>query len=182
MIFLETSRFIIRDNKECDLQDLFELTVNPVNMKYMKSTKIESFSEAQHNLENSIKESISSERVKYYFAIIRKEDEKYIGAIGYEVEQKGPMGTLVELGYFIKHEFWNMGIVTETAKRVIEYAFLENNVHKVFAGCLKENKGSENVMIKLGMKKEAELKKHQFHEGEWKDRLIYGLLKEDWNK
>jgi ribosomal-protein-alanine N-acetyltransferase len=46
---------------------------------------------------------------------------------------------------------------------------------------LKENNNSEKVMIKLGMKKEGELRKHQYHEGKWKDRLLYGLIKEEYD-
>ncbi len=182
MIKLETERLIIRDNIESDLQELYKLTSSSLEMKYMRSTKIETLEEAVENLRESIEESKKEKRTKYYFAIISKENGDYIGAIGYAVEETSPNGKLVDLGYFIKHEYWNKGIVTEAGKRLIEYAFMEDNVSKIEAGCLMINEKSENVMIKLGMKKEGELRKHQYHENEWKDRLLYGILYEEWEK
>jgi [ribosomal protein S5]-alanine N-acetyltransferase len=86
------------------------------------------------------------------------------------------------LGYFIKKEYWNKGYVIEAGKEVFRFAFEENDVHKIETGCLKENIGSERVMQKLGMRKEAELIEQSFHEGLWKDRLIYGITKQDWLK
>ena len=62
----------------------------------------------------------------------------------------------------------------------MKYAFEESGVCRIVTGCLKENKGSERVMQKCGMIKEADLKKIQWHEGRMKDRVEYRLLKEEW--
>jgi ribosomal-protein-alanine N-acetyltransferase len=182
MIELTTDRLIIRDNMDSDLQGLYELTSNPFEMRYMRSTKIESYEEAVKNLNESIEESKKQNRTKYYFAIVDKKNNTYIGAIGYVVEATTPRGKLVDLGYFIKREYWNKGIVTEAGRKVVEYAFIRDDVYKIEAGCLKENPASEKVMKKLGMKKEGELRTHQYHENEWKDRILYGLIKEEWEK
>jgi len=179
MVSLESARLVIRDNLECDLQGLFELTIDPENMRFMKSTKIDSIQEAEEHLRVAIEESKNENRMKYYFAIINKDNEEYIGAIGYDVKEKIGKEKLVELGYFIKKEHWGKGYVTEAGKKVMEYAFKKDNVVKMEASCLKENYSSEKVLIKLGMKKEGELKKHQYHEVIWKDRLLYGITKEE---
>ncbi|MDR2906065.1 MAG: GNAT family N-acetyltransferase, partial [Helicobacteraceae bacterium] len=174
MIYLQTDRLIIRDNREDDLQGLYELTIDEENMRFMKSTKINSYEEAIEHLKASIDESKKIDRKKYYFAIINKKTNEYIGAIGYDVLDNRNNERIVELGYFIKKEYWGNGFVVEAGKKVINYAFYEDNVIKIEASCLKENNNSEKVMIKLGMKKEGELRKHQYHEGKWKDRLLYG--------
>jgi len=164
MIYLETERLVIRDNIADDLQGLYELTIDDENMRFMKSTKINSYQEAVEHLDVSINESKKTDRKKYYFAIINRKTNEYIGAIGYDVLDNRNNEKIAELGYFIKKEFWGNGYVVEAGKKVIDYAFNENNVIKIEAGCLKENVNSEKVMIKLGMKKEGELKKHQYHE------------------
>lgn len=180
MIIIETERLLIRDNIKSDLYDLYELTTNNIDMRYMKSTKIDSLREAKENLKKSIKESKKKCRKKYFFAITDKKQKYYIGAIGYTVEViNEKKEKVVELGYFIKNKYWNKGYVTEAGKAVIDFAFNKDNVIKIEASCLKINKASEKVMIKLGMKKEGELRNHQYHEAEWKDRVLYGLLKED---
>jgi [ribosomal protein S5]-alanine N-acetyltransferase len=180
MVMLETQRLIIRDNLDCDLQALYELTVDPENMRYMKSTKIEHYEEAVEHLKLSIQEAKLRNRTKYYFAIVKRETDEYIGAIGYDVKDQRENGKIVEFGYFIKKEYWGNGYVVEAGEKVFDYAFNKDGVSKIEASCLKENINSEKVMIKLRMKKEGELRKHQFHEGMWKDRLLYGILIEEY--
>lgn len=99
MITLETERLIIRDNIPGDLNDLYELTTDEHAMRFMKSTKITTRKEAKKNLNISIRESKRKDRIKYYFAIIDKVTEEYIGAIGYVVETNDDsVGKVVELG------------------------------------------------------------------------------------
>ena len=40
-----------------------------------------------------------------------------------------PIGKIVHAGYFIYHKFWSKGYVTEAFKKVLEYAFTENDVY-----------------------------------------------------
>ena len=68
----------------------------------------------------------------------------------------------------------------ETFRRVLEFAFMENNVYRVATGCLAENKGSERVMQKCGLIKEAEHIDYEWHDGKMKTRLEYRLLKREW--
>lgn len=64
----------------------------------------------------------------------------------------------------------------------LEFAFTQNNVCRVTTGCLAENKGSERVMQKCGLIKEAEHKDYEWHDGKMKTRLEYRLLKSEWGK
>lgn len=66
-------------------------------------------------------------------------------------------------------------------KKVIEFAFLENNVYRISTGCLTENIGSEKVMQKCGLIKEAEHIDYEWHDGKMKTRLEYRLLKKEWS-
>ena len=70
---------------------------------------------------------------------------------------------MVHLGYFILAKYWNNGFTTEALKRVVEFAFEENNVYRISTGCVKENIGSEKVMLKNGFIKEAEYKEYIFN-------------------
>ena len=56
----------------------------------------------------------------------------------------------------------------------------ENDVYRVTTGCLAENIGSEKVMIKCGLIKEAEHLDWEWHDGKMKTRLEYRLLKNEW--
>ena len=53
-------------------------------------------------------------------------------------------------------------------------------MYRVTTGCLAENIGSERVMQKNGMMKEAERPDYEWHDGRMKTRLEYRLLKNEW--
>lgn len=182
MIVMETERLILRDNIESDLPELFELISDSTNMKYLPEIQVTTLKLAEENLRESIDEANKTPRQKYFFAVIDKQTNALIGSAGYTVEQTLGMEKLVNLGYFIKKEHWGKGYTTEACKEIVKYAFTRDNAAKVETGCLTENHASEKVMKKLGMSKEGELKKHQIHQNEWKDRVIYGLTKEEWYK
>lgn len=180
MIILETERLIIRDYDENDLDEVHKLFTDEDVMYYMPDIKTNSIFESKKTLFQSIMESKIPNRKKYFFAIIMKDTGQYIGEIGFSVLFQCEEGKVVNLGYFIFMDFWGQGIVTEAAKAVINYAFNEIDVIKIESGCHKENAGSEMVMIKLGMIKEADFLKHILFNGKLHTRVDYRLLKEEW--
>jgi ribosomal-protein-alanine N-acetyltransferase len=180
MIKLYTDRLIIRDPVLDDLETHHELISNNTVMRYLQDIKTNTLEESKENLLNSIRERDSNDRKCYFFRIEDKNTNEFIGEIGYTVLQNTPYGKFVHLGYFIKKEHWNKGYVTEAVKRVMEYAFEENNVYRINTGCTKENAGSEKVMQKCGLIKEAEFQEYVLHEGKLKDRVEYRMLKNEW--
>lgn len=51
---------------------------------------------------------------------------------------------------------------------------------RISCGCIKDDIGSEKVMVKCNMTKEAEFKSFVWHDGKLKDRVEYRLLKSEW--
>jgi len=90
------------------------------------------------------------------------------------------VGKLVDLGYFTYTHCWNKGYTTEAVQALLHFAFTQDGVCRMSAGCLRENIGSERVMQKCGFIKEAEFKQYAWHDGKLKDRVVYRLLKEEW--
>ncbi len=177
-VHLETARLIIRDHITSDLEDLETLIGNKDNMMYIMDIYAKDREAVEKNLKTAMDAMDQPLRDKYFFAIVEKTSGSYVGEIGFTLLEEG----VAELGYFIKQSYWNRGIVTEAGEAVLEFAFCELRLHKMVTGCVKENGGSERVMIKLGFSKEGELKAHQMVQGEWKDRVIYGYLRKDYLK
>jgi len=181
-----TERLLIRDHREEDLQGLASLIMCEKEMFYIMDLFAPDTEAVKRNLDTAIEAIDLPFRDKYFFAILEKETGAYVGEVGFTVVEKSicSVGSetpqIVELGYFIKQEFWGKGYVTEAARAVVSYAFEILNIHKIITGCVKDNVGSEKVMLKLGFTKEGELKKHQLVSGNWKDRVVYGYLKEDY--
>ena len=58
----------------------------------------------------------------------------------------------VEIGYEIASEYWNCGYATETARALIDFAFIHEPVKAVVAHTLAEENASSRVLQKVGMK------------------------------
>ena len=182
MIKLFTERLIIRDLCIEDLHNHHELMSDNTVMDYIQDIKTNSIEESKENLLMAINDIGSKDRKYYFFAIENKVTEEFIGNIGYTVMLNTSFGKLVELGFFIKENQWNKGYTTEAVKRILEFAFEEDNVYRVKTGCVKENAASERVIQKNGFIKEAEYKEIFLHDGKLKDRVEYRLLRHEWVK
>lgn len=180
MIILHTDRTIVRDHKEEDLLTHHALFSNKKVMYYLQDIATNTLEESKENLENAINE-IDNPNRKYYFLRIEDKDTKeHIGEIGYTVTAFTPLGKVVGIGYFIRQKFWGQGYTTEALKEMIHFAFEENDVYRISCGCIKDNIGSEKVMLRCGMVKEAEFKSYVWHDGRMKDRVEYRILKSEW--
>lgn len=182
MLYFETERLILRDYNECDFEEYYRLKSDPETMYYLQDIQLFTEEEAKKDFNMVLCDSKKTEREFYFFHMEKKETHEQIGSVGYTVVGDTPLGKLVHTGYFIYPQFWGKGYTTEALKRVLEFAFTENDVYRVSTGCLAENKGSERVMQKCGMIKEAEHIDYEWHDGKMKTRFEYRLLKREWHK
>lgn len=180
MIRLETKRLLLRDYGEKDKAAYFKLKSDPRTMYYLQDIQLFSEEEADIDFTNVMQDQKSGDRKFYFLHMELKDSHEQVGSIGYTVIDNTPVGKLVGAGYFIFPQFWNHGYVTEAFKKVLEFAFLENNVCRVSTGCLAENVGSERVMQKCGLIKEAEHVDWEWHDGKLKTRVEYRLLKSEY--
>ena len=180
MVNIFSDRLIIRDLSIEDLENHHELISDNIVMEYLQDIKTNNISDSKENLLKTINDIESDNRKYYFFVIEDKITKEFIGEIGYTVIQNTPFGKLVDMGYFIKQKYWNKGYTTEASKKVIEYAFNENNVYRIRIGCIKENINSEKIVKKCGFIKEAEFKEYVLHNGKLKDRVEYRLIRNEW--
>jgi RimJ/RimL family protein N-acetyltransferase len=81
-----------------------------------------------------------------YWPIFKLESGDFIGFCGMR-----PHGReTCELGFHVRPEFWGHGYATEAAGAVIEYAFSNLKVRRLFAGHNPKNAASKRVLAKLG--------------------------------
>lgn len=179
MIYLVTDRLIIRDHTMEDLNSHHALLSDEKCMYYIQDIRTSTLEESKENLRCAI-DDIDNPNRTFYFLRIENKRKEHIGEIGYTVTDFTPVGKLVHLGYFIYPQYWGNGYTTEALLEVMKYAFLKNDVYRITTGCLKENIGSEKVMLKCGMTKEGEYKQNQWLDGKMRDRVSYRMLKDEW--
>ncbi len=177
---LETEHLIVRDYEMTDKVAYYRLKSDGETMHYLQDIKLSSMEEADKELANILRDRNCSQRKFYFFHVEIKDTFQQVGSIGYTVMQHTPVGKIVNAGYFMYPSFWNKGYTTEAFQTLLEFAFEQDNVYRVTTGCLADNKGSERVMQKCGLVKEAEHIDWEWHEGRMKTRLEYRMLRQEW--
>ncbi len=120
---------------------------------------------------------LSKEGTLASFAIVLKENERIIGAIGLKDIDRNH--SHAELGYWIGRSYWNNGYATEAGKAVLKFAFEELGLYRVHAHHLSRNSSSGRVLEKLGMKHEGHLRQHIRKWETLEDIDLYGILAGD---
>ena len=100
-----------------------------------------------------------------------------IGSVGLDYNREHRRA---EVGYWISVGHWNRGIATEALRAAIDRAFGRDDCDRVFAHHYVGNEASGRVMEKIGMRREGVLRAHMRKDGDAKDCVCYGLLKQEW--
>ena len=180
MIYLESERLILRDYCESDFDEYYRLKSDSKTMYYLQDIQMFTEEEAREDFQMVLEDMVKPDRKFYFLHMELKDTHEQLGSVGYTVVDNTPVGKIVGAGYFIYPKFWGEGYTTEAFKRVLKFAFVENDVYRLSTGCLAENVGSERVMQKCGLIKEAEHVDYEWHDGKMKTRLEYRLLRSEY--
>jgi len=101
---------------------------------------------------------------------------KAAGGIGIH-PQDGIMRKNAELGYWLAEKYWGNGIITRAIPQVVDSAFKNYDITRVFARPFGNNTVSQKVLEKCGFKLEARIEKNIIKNGEILDELIYAFRK-----
>jgi ribosomal-protein-serine acetyltransferase len=88
----------------------------------------------------------------------------------------------VEIGYWVASRFQGRGLVTSACRVLITYLFDEVGMHRVELRACVGNERSRKVAVRLGFQEEGVMRKAMLRLGQWDDMVIYGLLREDWQR
>lgn len=105
-------------------------------------------------------------------------EEKLVGVIGFVKFDWQSRRT--EIGYWIDKNYSGKGIVTESCKCLVNYAFAELEINRIEIRCATENARSRAIPERLNFKFEGVLRHSQWRHTRFFDMAIYGLLAEEW--
>jgi|SRR5579885_479751 len=172
-----TARLLIRDEMHDDLDAFYEIDSDPEVVRYV-SYGPWTREECQRDLAFHIEEQHASPRTSYYLAMILRKEERLIGGCSLVIVSRRHREG--ELGYGLNRNYWGYGYATEAAQALLAFGFTTLQLHRIFATCHPENKGSERVMQKIGMRKEGHLRENKWGKGAWRDSLLYAIIESDW--
>ncbi len=93
-----------------------------------------------------------------------------------------PVGELLEIGFTLIPSERGKGYGTEAVTFLTDYLFLSKDLVRVQAYTDPRNMLSQRVLEKVGFKKEGAVRRSMFIHGEWRDLLLYSILREEWKE
>lgn len=145
-MILETERTVLRPWRETDAEALYE---------YAKDERVGPVAgwQPHKNVEESLEIIRSIFMQDGVFAVTLKGEEKAIGCIGVLTGKKSNFDIGEdegELSYWIGVPFWGKGLITEAAIKIIDYAFEDLKLKKLWCGYFDGNEKSRRVQEKCG--------------------------------
>ncbi len=108
-------------------------------------------------------------------------DDMVVGGIGI-TKQSDVYRLNAELGYWLGESYWNRGVITEAVQGIVDYAFTNFKIIRIYARVFEYNAASMRVLEKAGFEKEAVHKRTVFKNGKVFDEHLYAILNPDAGK
>lgn len=84
------------------------------------------------------------------------------------------------IGFWIVPEVQGEGYGTEAVSLALEYLFRVYPHPAVYANALPDNEASRGLLESLGFTQEGRARKEAFWDGEYRDTIVYSLLRDEW--
>jgi len=169
---LETERLLLRKFKDEDLDDLFDYakleSVGP-NAGWTPHPNKE-------HTQKILNHFVSGDDV---WAMVIKAENKVIGSIGLHHSTLNSYGLVYELGYVMSTPYEGFGYMTEGVKAILDHAFNNLKLEKVYVGHFLENKRSEKLISKFNFKYLSE-EEYASRDYGLKKSKIYVMTQEDY--
>lgn len=102
------------------------------------------------------------------------------GAVGGWVNWRRPDHVLaIEIGIALFPDFRGRGIGTQAQRLLVDHLFSTTPVHRLQAGTEVENVPEQRALEHAGFRREGVARGMYFREGQWRDSVMYGLLRDD---
>jgi RimJ/RimL family protein N-acetyltransferase len=86
-----------------------------------------------------------------------------------------------ELGITIGDKaYWGQGYGRESIALLVDYAFRQRNLHKVWLQVHARNARAISAYVACGFREEGRLRAHVWSNGQYDDLLMMGLLRAEW--
>ncbi len=116
------------------------------------------------------------QETRFPYMITLKENSEVTGMIDPRIE-----GSKVGIGYVAARTYWGKGYVPEATRSIIEWAFQQRSIYRVYATTDVENVASQRVLEKVGLQCEGVLRKYIVHPNISdvpRDSYMYAIIKQ----
>ena len=154
---LETERLVLRKPRRDDARAMFEgWTQDQEVTRYLTWRPHAQIEQTEQFVQSCIDAWQGETRFPYVITL--KDTDEVIGIIDPLIE-----GSKVGIGYGAARAHWGNGYVPEATRAIIDWAFQQGSMYRVYATTDVENVASRRVLEKVGMQCEGILHKYILH-------------------
>lgn len=173
----ETERLVLRDAELDDADDIDQYASDPEVVRHMIWGPNDR-ERTQQVLHIRLREQADPARRAFELMIVEKASGRVVGGAGLRVADGSALEA--DLGYVLARAKWGQGIVPEACAKLLEVAFGWLGLHRVWASTDAENRASQRVLEKLGMRREAHFVQNSWVKGRYRDTLVYALTEAEY--
>jgi [ribosomal protein S5]-alanine N-acetyltransferase len=114
----------------------------------------------------------------YAYLIFSEADAGLLGGLNVSNVRRG-VAQAASLGYWMGAPHAGRGLMTETVRAAVQFAFTILGLHRLEAACLPSNIASARVLEKAGFQREGRARRYLKINGQWQDHDLFALLHDD---
>jgi [ribosomal protein S5]-alanine N-acetyltransferase len=176
-LVIQTSRLNIRDLSLSDIDNVHILHSLPETDRFNTLGIPKTIETTERLIDEWLSVQNTYPRKSYIYCIDLKDSDKFIGLIALNLRESKFQS--VEIWFKVNSTYWGMGYGTEALVKMLDFGFRDLSLHRIEAGCAKENLASVKLLEKSGMTREGLKRRNLFIRGEWVDAYSYAILKEE---
>ncbi len=173
-----TEDIILKEIQLDDAKDIF-YTIDTQREYLGEWLPFVELSKDKSTTESFIRSSMDVPEEKRDFVFVIRYKMDFAGIIGFK--DTDHMNHRIEIGYWLSEDFQKKGIIIQSIKKMIDFAFKELDMNRIQIKCAVGNKKSIRIPKNLnchfeGIERDGEL----LAGGVYTDLEVYSLLKKEW--
>lgn len=177
---IETERLVLRPYRIDDLDALHAMYARPDVVRFLYSEVLSREQAAAQLVKRLRQRALEAEGDKLVLAMVLRETGVLFGEVNLvwlsRTHRQG------ETGFVLHPDHHGHGYAGEAAEVMLRLGFEDLGLHRIIGRCDGRNAGSQRVMEKLGMRREAWFRQNEVMKGEWTDEVVYAILAEEWRR
>jgi RimJ/RimL family protein N-acetyltransferase len=172
-----SERLVVRRFQDSDLAAFLAYRNDPVVSRYqnwdpLSAPRAQAILQEQRHLEPG------APGPWFQFALALKGSGQLVGDCGLQVLLQDARQAQVSIA--LAPVYQGAGLATEALTAVLDYAFINLDLHRVIAVVDAENAGPVRLFERVGMRREGHFLKNVWFKGRWADEYLFALLQAEW--
>jgi RimJ/RimL family protein N-acetyltransferase len=174
---LETDRLIVRHFEDGDLDAFVAYRNDPEISRYQSWDSI-SAPRAQAFIQEQKRLQPGEPGRWFHFALAARNGEQLAGDVGLQVLLADVRQAQVNIS--LAGEYQGRGLAAEALTAVLDFAFIQMDLHRVVAVTDAQNQPAVALLERLGLRREGHFIKNIWFKGAWADEYLYAVLQAEW--